>query len=401
MRAHCFLLGLAAFSALAGTAGAAGGSRNVAFVLDCSRSMEEPYAQAGSLPVSGRRTVTRLDAARHVLGTTLDNLGASGSSRVSVWFFGHRLAWEAGTDRPNLMEQNDYLSQTQGFPSLADLMPADDVEAARALAPFAAADAAALQLRLRTLKPWGEDPLYLALDRALDNFDRRVPARSAKIVVLTDGGNRQVTSSRSRVALSEVLQLLSSKPVEVHFIMLNPEVDPLAERELREIAARSWGSYRSAHTTADLAQAMDDVLHDQPPAEENRPSLRVVTGRPATDPPADGTRPAATIPASGRPAERIPEAQPAPPPPRPQTIRGTVIFYKQPVQRAKVTLEGTTLTATTDAAGRFTFANVPAGTFVVKVQATVKNRIRTAIKEVVVDPLGSQPLQVEMELPLN
>ena len=51
------------------------------------------------------------------------------------------------------------------------LLPAMDVEAIRELGKFDGVDASAVEGFVRRLRPYGQSPLYLALDEAVREFD--------------------------------------------------------------------------------------------------------------------------------------------------------------------------------------------------------------------------------------
>ncbi len=385
----------------------------ITFVLDCSAEMsalvkndfraphaaeppsDAPPARTAEPEVTGARRVIRssaidelpagqeiskLDAARHVLAATLDKLSAEGNHRVSLWLFGHRLAWEQKSD-PGLMEQTTYLEQTLGFDVLRDLLPGDDVEMIRPMLRLEPRDLAAIGLRLSAVKPWGECPLYLGMERAIDAHDRHSQA-DRRVIVISCGVNHQGLA-KSTSNKSSVLDTLDSTPVPVHIIRFGVEGDRQQESELGQIARTSHGSYHRANSAAELASLVEAALSDEP------------TGSFAGT---NSTANSTVIAPVGTSGATVKMSQPVLPPPA--VLKGKVTYYKSIVRNAKVLLDlgKTKREAKTDATGEFVFENVPPGAVVIHVEAVVQNKIRTKTMELSVDPTAEKPTAILIDL---
>lgn len=369
------LAALVVYMALISTASAA--QPTVVFLLDCSREMGQklrPAPAQQQQQVGHSAATTCFDAAYDAMATALDQLSVAGTHRVGIWLIGHRLAWEADKQEPDLLEQTAYLEQTLGFNVLAELLPGDDVELVRPLITLEPNDLAQLAPRLKLLKPWGEDPLYLGLVRVLDSFER-VSDAERRVIVITTGKNSQGLS-RYQTDKQKVLEAAGRRPVPVHIVRIEgtTTLSRQAESELRQIGEATHGSYATASTTEELVKRIQGALADEPVDVPPTP----VAGEPSTQP---------------RAVSNVRAADP-----QPRTIEGTVIFYKQPVNNATVKLKGGAAPrqVRTDAAGKFKFEKVPAGTYTLECEAIVKNRIRTGSAEVTVEGNQSGPITAQV-----
>lgn len=386
MRKHAWaplLLAAVGLMTSASVAEAADAAPCVAILLDCSKSMAtEMGADARTDVVAGlgrRAGTSRMDVAQDALKAQLEELAGSGRYRVAVWLFGHRLAWEPDVIEPNLLEQTTYLEQSLGFSVLADLLPGDDVELVRPMIKLEPQSLQPLYMKLAVVKPWGEDPLYLALVRALDNFGRQVPAADRRIVVITDGGNRQGLS-KFLTGKAQVLEAIDRRPVAVHIVRLGDEdIGRQAEAELKQIASQSQGSYAHALTANELTEKLAVAFDASSPRQESAPT-------------AGAASPGVAVSTGGAPAQ--------PEPPKFQTVEGTVKLYKRTVRGAKVVLEtdGDQRQTFTDANGRYEFKSVPVGSYMLRCEATVKNIIRDRSQAIRVQPQNDEPLVVPIGL---
>lgn len=360
------------------TASAADASPCVAVILDCSLSMEKdiPVATGTDVVAGLRRDAgnTRMDVAKDALKTQLDNLAGSGNYRVALWLFGHRLAWEGEGERPDLKEQTDYLEQSLGFNVLSELLPGDDVELARPMIKLEPESLQTVYMKLNVVKPWGEDPLYLSLVRALDNFGRQSAGGDRRIVVITDGANHQGLS-KFATNKAQVIEALERRPVTIHIIRLGEdEISRQSEAELRQIATQSKGSYKKATSSDEFAKVLAAAFEE---AAVTEPEATPMTTAVST---------------GGTPAQ--------PAAPKFQNIEGTVKLYNRTVRGAKLILEaaGDQRQVFSDSDGNYLFKNVPAGDYNLRCVATVKNIIRDQTQPVRVQPVDKEPLNVPISL---
>ena len=331
---------------------------SIAFILDCSNDMgDEAEAKPETVrQVSNTEAPTRLEAADGLLREMFRELAGQPNCRGAVWLYGHRLVWEQEVKHPDLLSQDDYLEATVGFGALNGLLPGDDVEQVQPFKPFTLQEAQQLNVRLDTLKPWGEKPLYLALTRAMDALVDQPAAEPKTIIVFTSGRNEQWLA-RYKTSRERVAGALRNNLVPIHFLHFgpSPEEDDPAENELRELAAQGGGSL--THVTTGTEMTVAQILSNS----RKVAAETVTTGNEEDD---DGTEPADAPPA--RPVDR--------------TISGSVVYYGKPVSSATITLEGTDIPAVkTDRQGRFLIRKVPAGRkYHIVVKAVARNHAREA-----------------------
>ena len=221
--------------------------------------------------------------------------------------------------------------------------------------PFTLQDAQQLNVRLDTIKPWGEKPLYLAITRAIDALADQPVAEPKTVIVLTSGANEQWLA-RYKTSGERVAGVLRNNLVPIHFLHFGPapEEPDAAEGELREIAALGGGSL--VYVTATTELTVEQILRD---------SRKVVP----------------TVTTSDEDDEDEPVADRAPPvKPVDRTISGSVVYYGKAVSSATITLEGTDIPPTkVDRQGRFLIRNVPAGRkYHIVVKAVARNHAREA-----------------------
>lgn len=332
---------------------------SIAFILDCSRSMSESATTDPDAvkQVSSSDPPTRMEVADALLRKMLRELAAEPDCKVAVWLYGHRLVWEPDAKHPDLLSQDDYLEATVGFAALNGLLPGDDVEQVQPFKPFTLQENQQLLVRLDTLKPWGEKPLYLAMTRALDALADQPAAEPKALIVLTDGGNEQWLA-RHKTSHERVAASLRQNLVPIHIIHFGPrpEDGESAQRELGELAAQGGGSLTHLTATSEItvAQVVSNSRKVAPPgskpseADENLDSVTTTA-----------------VPA--RPADR--------------TISGSVVYYGKPVSSGTITLEGTDIPpVNVDRQGRFLIRKVPAGRqYRIAVKAIAKNHTREKV----------------------
>jgi hypothetical protein len=357
-------------------AGAAAPRGSIVFILDCSKEMATTMpAEAGVHEVADSSGDSRFDVARDALKAALTELAGPGDRQVAIWLFGHRIAWQ-GDDRSALVEQAEYLEQTLGFKVLADLLPGDDVELARPLTKLTSTDLDPLFAHLAAAKPWGESPLYLAIERALDSLNRNASAADTTVVVLTAGVNEQWIAKQASKK-ERVVSAAERRPVPVHIVALGRSERPRrqAEAELKQVAASTRGSFHRAETADSIEGAIETALHggtpaarhDEPTASSDGPRVQNVA-----TPPAPSVR---------------------------HTIEGTLVCGGRAVRRAKVSIEGgISSTARSDSSGRFTLDNLPPGDYKLVIEGVVKNVIRKWTEPFTITATDEPTVTVDIKL---
>jgi len=359
---------------------------SVAIVLDCSKSMSEPLPIAkDAKPASDGKRATRLDAAKDVLKKSLIGMAADGDYQVGLWLFGHRLAWEQGP-QPGVVDQTTYLAQTNGFASLKDLLPGDDVERVRSPMTLGADDVDILSFSLSAVQPWGDAPLYLAVTKALDESAGTKNISHKGLVVITDGGNHQWLP-RHEGTTDNVLKAYYRRRMPIHVIAIGAAADATAVAELTDLGSRSGGTFKQVETSVALAKALDEALktiageEPEAPAESGDKTASVSTD----------TQTASVI----KPASNVE----AVPPKKDSQIRGVVSFNGKEVKGATVTVAGANLPSVkTDRSGAFTIKDVPPGSYQLLAEGIARNKIRTGSTNVTVGAPPKAPPIVDIEL---
>ena len=161
---------------------------SVVFILDSSHSMQAPTAVEGP-GATARTQATRMEVAKGALRALLGEMAEQGTVRVGLRLFGHRVGWST-VEADKLLRQTAY-----GDDIPAALRPYADVENVLPLGRFDSLAAGRVFDKLQNVKPWGESPLYLALQQAIGDFGPDDNS-SRSIVVVTDGQNYQFNPPR-------------------------------------------------------------------------------------------------------------------------------------------------------------------------------------------------------------
>lgn len=373
--AICLGLGWAAVAAQ----GAEPRGAAVVVVLDCSLRMADPLA-----PGETGEEASRFAAARGALNATVASAAGGNPFAIGVICFGHRLAWDEG-ENPDLVEQDDYLSQTAGFAAIGSLVPGNDVEVLRRPLRLSTEDLGFATPILETLRPWGEAPL----NRALVLANRQLAtANSADqgIVLITAGGDA-IGRDGGQMTRQHVLESYYKRRAPIHVIAVgaSPEANGAGWADLRLIARRSQGSFQPVETKEDVLKAV-------------RLAVAAVTE--------GGVIP--VTPAIPRNAEAVPrptqasdshvtrEADDAP---LGAMVEGVVLCYGKPMRRARVTIEGVAVApAVTDGAGEFRFRTLPPGKYEVRVEGDSHHRPYSGTSTLVVPDHATEPLFLEFDL---
>ncbi|HEY5311110.1 MAG TPA: carboxypeptidase regulatory-like domain-containing protein [Pirellulales bacterium] len=352
----------------------------ISIVMDCSQSMGQPLPdRAGALD---HATLSRMDATKQLVQTTLTGMAGQADYRVGLWLVGHRLAWE-DAERPGLLEQNDYLAQNNGFSALAKLLPGDDVELVRHLRALKPEQLPPLLTQLKTVKAWGESPVYLALSQAFDDFGTQAKSDARGIILLTDGGNEQYMP-RYPMTMQNVLTSYYRRRVPVHIIAVALKPDDLTgiATEYQEIARRTQGTFQRADDIATLnrafARAMQSISDPGSNPDIDADSNIVSAGE-------------GSIPATPAGDRRYSSSR--------SQIQGVVLFDGRPVAGATVRIQGgVSKTMKSDRSGNFTFSELPPGEYHMSVEGIARNKIRDYSTEVTVRPRPQVAPFVEVDL---
>jgi len=222
---------------------------DVLFVLDCSASMQQPLALEGG-------DVRRFDAAVLALRPMLEELAREGNIRIGVELYGHRARW----DHEHV---GDVLRQTgYGRPISPNQMPFDDVEVVLPIGRFDPTIAGQLFSTLKTVAPWGESPLYLALTEAIRQFPPSDKAQQS-IILITDGLNSQFNAPREkRKYLPDVLQALGARRIPIHIIGfgINDNEAQEAQQAYQQLADSSQGSYAPVEEATELVEYVRGLI---------------------------------------------------------------------------------------------------------------------------------------------
>lgn len=226
---------------------------SVVFILDCSQTMSELVEVEAP---GDRRRLSRLEVAKGALSSLLNQLAARGDARVGVRFYGHRVGWNV--KKPGeLMRQSDYANKIPD-----ELTPSEDVELVLPLGRFDEVILPRVTEPMKTLKPWGETPLYLSMIGALSDFTTDDANTERSIVVITDGLNYQFNSTSPKGKSDLVAALGNRNDVKIHIVGFGiPGGDRAqAVREFGELATRTNGSYVMAESASTLVRALESLL---------------------------------------------------------------------------------------------------------------------------------------------
>lgn len=231
--------------------GRAASGQSIAVIFDCSQSMSSPVASE----VLGNEQ-TRFDVGLRALSHLLNELSVEKNSRVGLMLFGHRVGWNPRS--PQQMLIND--AYTRNVPG--DLRPYDDVEMVLPIGRFDAATRQAASPLLASLRPWGETPLYLALTDAFTALEKEDVRRARRVIVLTDGVNRQTnpTAARKRT-LDDVLKAMPGQvQVDIVGYQISPRESGKAEADFQAIADASGGRFQSTNDLTGLLESLSGLL---------------------------------------------------------------------------------------------------------------------------------------------
>jgi hypothetical protein len=225
---------------------------SIMFILDCSNSMSEPTDLEGP---GGTEQVPRLEAAKIALKQMLSGLADEGDARVGVIFYGHRVGWNL--KKPDeILRQSDYAR-----PIPDDLRPSEDVELVLPLGRFDQVVAGGVFDLMKSLKPWGETPLYLSVVGAIGDFAHDEPGTEKTIVVITDGLNYQFNSPNPKTRQDVLAAMGDHKiPIEIVGFGISDKEAAAAAREFNALAQETGGSYVPVSSGTALVHSLESLL---------------------------------------------------------------------------------------------------------------------------------------------
>lgn len=229
---------------------------SVVFILDCSYSMKE-LVDVESPVVDDAPRIPRLDAAKGALRSLLEQFAEQGDTRVGVRFYGHRVGWSTA-EEGKLLRQGRY-----GGEIPPDLQPYADVELVLPLGRFDTVSAGKVNERMRTVEPWGESPLYLALSQALGDFRGDDDETQRSIVVITDGVNNQFNPPASHArTLDDVLSAAAGRKVPIHVVGFGIPKDQqeAARADFGKLTETTGGQFFPATNASALTRSLESLL---------------------------------------------------------------------------------------------------------------------------------------------
>ena len=138
-----------------------------------------------------------------------------------------------------MLRQTDYAR-----PIPDDLRPSEDVESVLPLGRFDSVVAGGVFDLMKTLKPWGETPLYLSSCQAIGEFAADEPGTEKSIVVITDGVNYQFNSPNPK-SRADVMAAIEPQQIPIYIVGfgISPAEAAEAAREFGALAEQTDGKY--------------------------------------------------------------------------------------------------------------------------------------------------------------
>ncbi|MEO1527932.1 MAG: VWA domain-containing protein [Planctomycetota bacterium] len=225
------------------------GDAAIGFVIDGSASMGEELAEGK----------TKLAIAKAALNELLGQVAKRGDTRVSVHAFGHRAGWS--TTQPVQVLRRPGLGAAD-----QSVLPSRDVEAILQLSSFGPIQRRQLESRISSVKPWGQSPLYFAMEESLGQFDSQSAGSKRHLIVITDGENYQFSPPSENAFQPTTAQavLARSQEVGVPIHILGFGVDhvrePAAVAEFEQLGNDSGGGFQTLHSATDLSETLEQLL---------------------------------------------------------------------------------------------------------------------------------------------
>ncbi len=225
---------------------------SIMFILDCSNSMSEMTDMEGP---EGNEKVSRLDAAKNALHQMLNNLADEGDARVGIIFYGHRVGWNL-KQPDQILRQSDY---ARTIPD--DLRPSEDVETVLPLGRFDQVVAGGVFDLMKSIKPWGETPLYHSIIDAINAFNNYEPVNEKSIVVITDGMNYQFNSPNPKTRDNVTTAIGDKKiPIDIVGFGISKSEAEAAAKEFDALATQTGGTYVPVASGTALVRSLESLL---------------------------------------------------------------------------------------------------------------------------------------------
>ena len=316
---------------------------NLTLIIDCSKSMVKPFP-TGAVTETGTNEQTRLGVVKKQISQLIDKYSRNPKLKLGIWLLGHRLRWD---DQPNpdVQDQTDYLAATNGFGALRRLVPGEDVQLVLPLQNPSSRSGKGMSRLMPYVRPWGESPTYLALDRAINSTSRKATRRTHRIVLITDGSNEQAYAPTKKSA-AQVLGSATSREVSIHVIYLgNRTTQSAANKSYLAIAKMAGGTVHLASDSRSLPQLIEKATTRPTP----KPSAVTSVSK-------DGKKKKA----------------------KPVSLHGTVKYFSRVAKNFSVTLiskEHPPQKTKTDRSGRFVFKRVVSGAYTIQLNGVLVNKI--------------------------
>ncbi|GAB5442194.1 MAG: VWA domain-containing protein [Fuerstiella sp.] len=252
--------------------GAATADTSAIVIFDCSQSMSEIIAAE-----TVSRRMTKFQAAQQALQHLLEQVADLDGFRVGLMLFGHRVGWNP--QQPSqLLTQDQYI---HGVPP--GLRPYEDVEMLLPVGRFDRAVLQGLAPALRSIRPWGETPLYLALSDALEGLQTEDPRRTRRIIVITDGANYQVnpTIAKRRTVADIQQQLVDGVQLDIIGFRIADAEAAIAAREFEALTNGTGGKFISVSEVDELMRSLSGLIR-QEDFEVTLPGGHIQVSKPGT-----------------------------------------------------------------------------------------------------------------------
>ncbi len=225
-------------------------------VLDCSASMNEQSTVEG---ITGPAPTTKLQLAKQAVASILQQV-TNGSDPIGVIFYGHRVA--VGNAEQGVLFQNRYQNR---FPFPLNLAAYEDVETVLPVGRFGTVELSQVKDRLDLLLPWGQTPLYLAIDQAIRDIERYSPMTAdtnyrGDVIVVSDGRNYQFNASvDKRLELEQVVASARRTGIRIHVIGFGVPKNEAEEASQQYLALASQSGGTAALQVADSLKLIENL----------------------------------------------------------------------------------------------------------------------------------------------
>jgi hypothetical protein len=228
-------------------------------ILDCSASMIGPYGSENQEPNTQNSIAgSKMSAARLAINEIMSRWTGT-PDLVAVHFFGHRIA--QGTLEQGTLIQNRYVTT---YPTNQTLRAFEDAEIALPLGRFSDAEYSLVRQRLELLLPWGQTPLYLAIQQAIEEGTRLANGMPHDIIVISDGRNYQFNPTPDKnVTIESVIQLAKASGTRIHIVGFGVPENEIEEasEQYQRLAAETGGSVAQQVSDAiDLVEKIDRIV---------------------------------------------------------------------------------------------------------------------------------------------